>query len=162
VTNSSYNAREAWKKAMSTEIICYVETLSSDMKWKANNAHTFEIASAWGNDPWPEMLPNYTKCDYGLFGLLAMGIKTSFPFSFAQRGFPSNSSDEVTKVFKATTNPEGASWITREELEGKIGELTIITDQQALVMLPRLTEFLKKLPEHSGDPKHQRIVFWFE
>ena len=80
---------------MSVDIHCYTETLNDAKQWEADNANTFEMATASGNDPWPEMIPNFTNRDYGLFGMLAMGVKTSYPFSFAQRGFPKNASKEI-------------------------------------------------------------------
>ena len=148
---------------MATDIYCYAETLNEAKQWQATNGHTFVMATATGNDPWPEMLPDFSGRNYALFGLLAMGVaKVSYPFSFAQRGFPKNASREVTTIYLDRTDLHDASWLTREELEGKLGELMILSDQRALAIRPHLVELLKELPEHQGESKHQRIVFWFD
>lgn len=148
---------------MSTDIYCYTETLNDSKQWEADNRHTFLMATAPGNDAWPEMLPNYDGRNYALFGLICMGVRnTAFPFSFAQKGFPKNASREVTAMFLDKTDARNPSWLTREDLEGKLGELTILSDQRALAIRPHLVEFLQALPEYHGPSKNQRIVFWFD
>lgn len=144
------------------DICCYSETLSPALSWEADNAHTFEKATASGNDPWPEMLPTYDDHKPLVFGLISMGINTtSYPWSFAPRGFPPNASPEVNELFLHQTDAQRASYLTRQELEGKLGELMILPDQRALACKAPLQELLSALPAHNGDPSHQRIVFWF-
>jgi hypothetical protein len=146
---------------MTVEIHCFTETLNSALKWEANNRHTYELATAPGNKPWPEMLPCFDEKNYALFGLLSMGVKSSYPFSFASRGFPQNASKEVRKMFQEQPDAYAATFIARDELTAKVGELTILPEEKALTVRPHLVEMIKKLPDPPTIVKHQRIVFWF-
>jgi hypothetical protein len=145
------------------DIIVYVETLNQAKQWVADNRHTFEIATADGNQPWPEMLPNYQARNEALAGLLCMGAsKLSYPFSFAQRSFPQNASAEVTAVFLENTQVKAVSYLARQELESKGAALMILPDQRALTAKPHLDALIQELPEPPTNRAHQRIVFWFD
>lgn len=146
---------------MAPNIICYSETLNPAKQWEADNRHTYEMVTAVGNLAWPEMIPNYSMRNAALCGLLAMGVSGAYPFSFAQRGFPNNASKEVKAVFIESSGTHFPSFLTREELETKLGELMILPDQRALALKAHLTELVQELPLYTGDPKNSRIVFWF-
>jgi hypothetical protein len=146
---------------MAVQIHCFSETLNPPLQWQADNRHTFEMATAPGNAPWPEMVPTYSEQKPALYGLLVMGVQTAYPFSFGGRGFPKNASREVEKMFLDATDAHNPSYLFREDLEGKMGELMILPNQQALALRPILADFLQALPAFHGNPKHQRIVFWF-
>lgn len=146
---------------MSRVIKCYSESLNSAYQWEADTADTFEMATAVGNNAWPEMLPAYDGNNKAVFGLLAMGEGISYPFSFAIRGFPDNASNQVTTLFLDDTTTDKASFLTFAELEAKSTELLVISDAKALAVRPEYLRFLKQLPEYSDDPKYHRIVFWF-
>ena len=147
---------------MSTLVI-YTETLDAAMKWQADMRHTFQIQSAHTAAAFPVMAPLFEDKDVSLSRILTMSSSVSYPFSFPVRGFPSsNASNEVKAIYGDVEGPTNASYITREELQNKSGELLIIPQHQALAARPRLLEFIQTLPEHQGDPAHQRIVFWFE
>jgi hypothetical protein len=98
----------------------------------------------------------------GLAGLLCMGAGGySFPFSFGQRGFPKVCAPETIDRFLLATDTHTASFLTRDDLQRKQAELLIMHDEKALKVRPHLIELIKALPAHDGNPKHQRIVFWF-
>jgi hypothetical protein len=90
-----------------------------------------------------------------------MGMGTSFPFSFGQRGFPKVSAPETMDRYLLATDTHTASYLTRDELQQKQAELLIMHDERALKVRPHLIDLIKALPAHDGNPKHQRIVFWF-
>jgi hypothetical protein len=146
------------------KIHCYSESLDKNMKWQADNRHTFEMATAVGNDPWPEMLPTYDDFNPSLNGLLLMGAnRNSPPFAFAARKFPSKASIEVKRLYTEEHSGDKylASYLTRAELESKTAELLIINNDKALAVRPHLIDLIKKLPKTSVEEKNQRIVFWF-
>lgn len=143
-------------------LTCHSETLNQAKQWVADNRSTFERVSAPGNEPWGEMLPTFESSNPNLAGLLVMGVAgRAFKFSFGERGFPKNASREVTEVFLSETNHRSPSYLTRQDMESKLSELMIISDQNALTVQSLLSGLIKSLPEHTGDPRHQRIVFWF-
>ncbi len=100
-----------------------------------------------------------------LNGLLCMGVSNkAYPFSWGARGLPQVLSSGLEGIIDKLTMPPmiiGWSYLTREELLTRSAKLLIHPDKQARQVRPALIELIKKLPEWDGDPKHQRIVFWF-
>ena len=102
--------------------------------------------------------------DRNLWGLLMMGHDgISYPFSFGIRGFPPVVSDDISAIqAEMGSLIKEASYLTRAELLKKSAELMISPDQDALKVRRLLLNLISTLPEHSGDPAGQRIVFWVQ
>jgi hypothetical protein len=124
-------------------LICHSESMTRAFQWKAG-----EQVNAPGK--------------HELAGLLCMGAGgRSFPFSWGQRGFPKMCAQETMNKYLTATDAHIASFLTRDDLQQKQAELFIMHDEDALKIRPYLIELIKALPAHDGNPKHQRIVFWF-
>jgi hypothetical protein len=101
--------------------------------------------------------------DTALYGLLAMGVvNPGYPFSWGLRGLPPVLSEDLAGIYgrwrAANVYP---SYLTRKELLEKAAELLIYPHDDALRVRPPLLDLIQHLPEHHGDPRDQRIVFWF-
>jgi len=146
---------------LANTITVYTETLDQSMQWSADMAHSYLMASAPGNQDWPEMAVAYDDRNPALFGVLSMGVGMSYPFSFVGRDFPTNASKEVTQLYLHADAPHNPSFLTKDDLEGKLGELMIIPDQKALACRAHVQEILRSFPARDVPSEHQRIVFWF-
>lgn len=95
--------------------------------------------------------------------LLHMG-PNSPPFAFCGKGVPKrgNLSPQLEAIFSTVENPRFESYLTREELQTKAAQLFLISDIDAGKYRTVLSQFITKLPAHTGDPAHQRIVYWEE
>lgn len=149
---------------MGADIHTFVEVLDpTSLRWNAvwHPLHG-TVKQDDENSRWPKLkVPR----DYRLFGVLAHGVHTAYPFSFFQRGFPQGSaSDEVVAQFaRELTDAHSASWLTYEELFRKSGYLMVCGLENALDAKTSLDRFIDLLPQ---DPNYelnqQRIVFWFD
>ena len=130
---------------MGCDIHCYVEILDTD---------TFE----WQFEDSYDLHRNYP-----LFGLLAMGVRVAYPFSFGIRGIPRQCSAMVRHEWESWRGAgHSPSYLTRAELFAKSAELLLLPDKEALEIRGDLLEFLEILGDFKGKPEHQRIVFWFD
>lgn len=88
----------------------------------------------------------------------------TFPYSFGSRGFPKIHSPEFPETFAGRDRVliSHASHLTIHEIQAKRAELMITPDEGALEVLPLLNDLLTHLHMVGRDPKHQRIIFWFD
>lgn len=107
--------------------------------------------------------PHYSR-DYWLFGLLSRGVRTEWPFSFAERGLPNDVSPELKHDSdKWDSDGHSHSWLGLEELKTKAAELLLISHPKAITLsasVRHLVGFLE-WPEGTAD-EDCRIVFWFD
>jgi hypothetical protein len=115
--------------------------------------------------------------DYWLFGLLANGVRTNWPWSFEAKGRPADISDEAGKVFTQwDSDLHSESWLTRAELRAKLTELKHAAAQYLIdppkdspVDAPKylasgLETILANLEvlDTTGNDDDQRIVFGYD
>lgn len=147
---------------MGCDIHLYSETFK-DGKWVADCANTFNV-DVDDND-YVDMTSSYSEGrDYALFGLLCNGVRCQWPWSFEERGFPNDASDELQKLCKQWDGDgHSHSWLTVAELKGKSVEMLIQPEMEARELNRYLTQLINGLPASASDnPEQQRIVFWFD
>jgi hypothetical protein len=133
---------------------CFSEAMDDKYKWQFA-----DTKAARAN---PLGVINISKKMAGLMCMKAGGF--SFPYSWGQRGFPRVCSDEVLAEFGKTPviAVNYPSYLTRHELQTKRVELLVEDDEDANHLITELQYLIDALPPHDGNPKHQRIVFWFK
>lgn len=140
---------------------CYSETLDGSLQWQADAKDTFtEVANPYVVG----MVGILLESSPLLSGLLCISQGIPQPYSFGERGFPQAASPEIQRIhqdFAEDSTIRATSYVTRAELEAKLGELMLLPDAQALAVLPKLQMLIKQIPETTTDSTKQRIVFWF-
>lgn len=134
---------------------CPIEQLSPDCEWEFQ-AHRVNIRPSVNNTG--------VMISPKLAGLLCMGVaKRAYSFSWGQRGFPKNCSPQLKKIYglARVVDMNFASYLSRHELQVKRAELLINPDPKALDVISELGELIEAMPPATGDPKRQRLVFWF-
>ena len=155
---------------MGCDIHWYSETKKND-KWVCDQASTFELLEEDGN--YPEM-ENFLhrNWDYGFFGLLQPGVRSSWDWSFPEGNYPEDTSTEVAQIYKHWgVDAHSAGSRSREALKAKQEELKALrmlalispsnTDRVLQHHAECLDEVIKNLDAEVPDTD-QRIVFWFD
>lgn len=142
-------------------LVAYSESFDPKTnRWVADQAHTYELVREHTIGLTPVMLPMFEGDDVMLKRLLRREY-SKLQFAFSSNGLPGNMSHEVKSLAADSLKGEGFSHLTREDLQSKATELLIIPDQYALIARPHLLEFIQHFPNRTGDPAHQRIIYWF-
>lgn len=161
---------------MGCDIHWYSET-KIDGQWRCDQADSFREVKENGEHSYFDLdsFPNEDR-DYWMFGLLNNGVRTEWPYSFQEKGFPVPASREVAKVFAGwQDDAHSPSFLTRAELKAKLQELKPIRaeymirsdipiDERAAIEhhAKRLQEIIDNLSNESVSDENQRIVFWFD
>lgn len=112
------------------------------------------VNSTMARVPCPEKYPFY--------GLLLDGVRSSWPWSFHQRGMPEDVSEEVRSVSDSFGfEAYGHSHITLKELVEKYLEL-MVSGPEAKELMVYLRQLIDSLLSISEDHHDVRIVFWFD
>ena len=148
---------------VATEIHVFSETLCGDT-WTADKADTYvqELPNRFG---WIDARMEPVPCprQYWLFGLLVDEVRYSWPWSFSEKGIPEDVSPQVKQLSKSWgIDGYAHSYLTLQELKAKAIELTVDSREPTLDLTEYLIELIKAIPQTSDNPKHQRIVFWFD
>lgn len=155
---------------MGCDIHMYAETLDDAGNWVESSLTDFDqchwVAEAFESDDVEEQesykATNVVATDrnYWLFGLLNPGVRTEWPYSFEERGFPEDASASVKEQFEYEDgDAHSPSYLTKEELQLKAAELLISNEHGARDNGSYLHDLINKL---HGEPDKQRIVFWFD
>ena len=126
-------------------------------EWKADAAQTFEMDEA-NRFGWVavRMRPVSHMQDYNLFGLLVDEVRTSWPWSMHERGFPEDASPEVIELKKSWgVGGHSHSYMT----------LLVEPRSQASELLRPLTHLIRGVTEAKDlkvDHEDRRVVFWFD
>lgn len=143
---------------MGCDIHIYSESLNEQGEWIADSKGSYERVKEDGHE-YPEMDELHQWRNYALFGVLAE-VRSSWPYSFEAKGFPEDSSEEVSKIFTWwDTDAHTPSYLTKAELQQKVAELLISPLEGAANNRGYLNEIVSQL---NGEPTKQRIVFWFD
>lgn len=150
---------------MGCDIHCFSETLVDNL-WTADN-----------NDP-PEWLMSvkpetkkeerslwdvWDSRDYAVFGVLCHGVRSSWEFSFGQRGFPDPVSAAIEKeYYDWGDDAHSPSYLTLKELKEKAMMMIIHPNKEAQDILPRFRTVIDAFPKSDAKPEDRRIVFWFD
>lgn len=150
---------------MGCDIHLYSETKKNGI-WVADKADSFnpnEDADENGENGYVHINSSYSGGrNYWLFDLLNNNVRTVFPWSFDENGFPDDASPEITACYQhLDTDAHSASYLTRLDLQKKAAELLLIADKDARDLSGYLVSLIGGLPECT-DTSEQRIVFWFD
>ena len=153
---------------MGCDIHMYAETLDKQGNWQPSDTKDFVVNKWIANLDKEEIEDDEgilatnvvaTERNYWLFGVLN-NVRSEWPFSFSDKGFPDNASDCVRKQFDYwESDAHSPNYLTKRELSTKIMELLISHEKDAFENATYLTEINDKL---FGDPDTQRVVFWFD
>lgn len=147
---------------MATCIHVYSETRHKG-EWVANDRDTYneEKPNRFG---WVNAHMRRVACPekYPFYGLLLDGARASWPWSFAQRGMPTDVSTEVRSVCDSFGfEAYGHSHLTLRELVEKYLEL-MVSGSEAKELMGYLRQLIDCLTNYSENHNDVRIVFWFD
>lgn len=98
---------------------------------------------------------------YSFYGLLADGVRCTWPWSFLARGMPEDVSQEIRSVCDSFGFEGYAhSHLTLQELVEKYLEL-MVSGPEAKELLVYMRELIDNIPKHVESHGDIRIVFWF-
>jgi hypothetical protein len=160
---------------MGSDIHWYSETRKGG-KWICDQAETFAAEEDTDpNEPVRYDMDDFPGRgrDYWMFGLLAHN-RTSWPWSFDEKGMPDDASREVRQLCSDWDGDGHThSYVTRAELKAKMEEIRMARAHS--LIQPELAKFnegadhfMTRLPEIIGNlnsevpDEDQRIVFWFD
>ena len=156
---------------MGCDIHMYSETFI-DNEWVADEASTYIPADDENFSKMAEF--NNTPRNYWFFGLIASGVRSDFPWSLEDKGFPEDASKEIADMYSQWgSDAHTPSYLTHLELENLYNTLPIIQAEQLISQTDShysdaLLAHKLALKEHIDgfdpgvDKSHQRIVFWFD
>lgn len=150
---------------MGCDIHLYSESLDDNGVWVADAADTFVIDkdddTDSDEDGWASMEEAAgSDRNYWLFGLLSPGVRTEWPFSFPETGWPDNASEHTERIYQGwSSDAHSPGHLTKRELQNKAAELLITSEDHAQALAGYLQEILRGL---DGEPDRQRIVFFFD
>lgn len=151
---------------MGCDIHLYSETKKNGI-WVADKANTFNPHEDADPDPdgdagYPVISTSYDHGrNYWLFGLLNSNVRTYWPWSFEEQGFPEDASPEIATVYAHwDTDAHSASHLTVQQLKEKATDLLVHADPDANTHASYLVSLINGLPP--CDHQEQRIVFWFD
>lgn len=156
---------------MGCDIHWYSET-KKDGAWVCDQAETFTTEED-GALVYIDMdnFPDRDR-DYWWFGLIQPGVRTDWPFSFAESAMPEDISKEVRRLVD-NWGSDGHSHgsLTRAQLKDKLVEMKRLSLQVTIDpsdnrryishFITRLEDAIKNLNADVPD-EDQRIVFWFD
>jgi len=164
---------------MGCDIHWHTETYQNDV-WVCDQVKAFRTETDYGQTD--KTMDDFIGGDrnYALFGLLADGVRTEYPFSFVAIGLPDDLSESVRfMVDQLAEDGHNHSHLTRSELEDKITELNFLATE-ALINPNVLGEYISiqelaflqddlevivnnmKQASPGQYPEDQRLVFWFD
>lgn len=149
---------------MGCDIHLYSETKKNGI-WVADKANSYVPHTNAEEDAegYPTLDESYDHGrNYWLFGLLNPSVRTDWPWSFDEQGFPEDASPEIATTYNHWgDDAHSPNHLTREQLQIKATELLIEPDPDAKTHSGYLVALVAGLPECT-DPSQQRIVFWFD
>lgn len=159
---TSLPSQETRSSTMKTQIHVYSE-VRHKQQWTATARETYteDPPSRFG---WIKVTMKGVSCpeDYSFYGLLVKGARSSWPWSFEQRGMPEDVSEEIRNVCDSFgIDSYGHSHLTLKDLVEKYLEL-MVSGLQAKPQMVYLRQLIQSLSELSADHTDIRIVFWFD
>ena len=155
---------------MGCDIQMYSETLIDD-EWVADNKDSLRYDTKFDTTEMAEF--NNCHRNYWFFALLAQ-VRHDCPWGFEAKGFPSDASDEIERIFKEWgSDAHTPSYLTHQELLDKYNDLPLLKTVNLLTQevnnaSDTIDSNLITLKEHINtfnpgeNRSHQRIVFWFD
>lgn len=147
---------------MTTQIHVYSE-LRENQRWVATERDTYKEYEP-NRFGWTKVTMNKVSCpeNYSFYGLLLKGARSSWPWSFEQRGMPKDVSEEVRNACDSFGfESYGHSHLTLKDLVEKYLEL-MASGEEAKPLMAHLRLLIQSLSELSEDHSSIRIVFWFD